>query len=130
MKPIEAEQHFPWYADPDDTTFIDCQCGAPCDGIAEWATHITDQFAQERKTMNVNSIRMYRMFDQFIETWGSSYLAGDLGDKLRCEEVDVLAGLLRAFGADAAADSWIASHALADECGDAHCLCANCATAS
>jgi hypothetical protein len=43
MKPIDAEQHFPWYADYHDTTFIDCQCGAPCDGIAGWATHISGE---------------------------------------------------------------------------------------
>ena len=46
--------------------------------------------------------------------------AVDVGSRLNCTEVDALAGLLRAFGRDEAADLWIAEHATDDEEGDAH----------
>lgn len=46
--------------------------------------------------------------------------ADDLAVRMSCSEVDALAGLLRAFGRDEAADLWIAEHATDDDEGDAH----------
>ncbi|KQQ20714.1 hypothetical protein ASF48_08930 [Rathayibacter sp. Leaf299] len=46
--------------------------------------------------------------------------AVDMGPRLNCAEVDALAGLLRAFGRDEAAELWIAEHATDDDEGDAH----------
>lgn len=34
------ENHFPWYVDSSDTDNIDCDCGAACDGVGGWATHM------------------------------------------------------------------------------------------
>ncbi|MDY0915029.1 hypothetical protein [Rathayibacter festucae] len=47
-------------------------------------------------------------------------LADDLAPRLNCGEVDALAGLLRAFERDEAADLWITEHATDDDEGDAH----------
>jgi acetone carboxylase gamma subunit len=42
--PEYLEQHFPWYADPTDTTNIDCQCGHTTgDGLAGWSHHLATQ---------------------------------------------------------------------------------------
>ncbi|MCJ1697834.1 hypothetical protein MT349_18790 [Rathayibacter caricis] len=46
--------------------------------------------------------------------------AVDVAPRLNCAEVDALAGLLRAFGRDEAADLWIKEHATDDDEGDAH----------
>ncbi|WP_454113455.1 hypothetical protein [Microbacterium maritypicum] len=45
--------------------------------------------------------------------------ADDLAVRLSCPEVDALAGILRAFGRDEAADLWIVEHATD---GDTHTL--------
>lgn len=42
--PAALVGHFPWYADPTDTTNIDCQCGHKVGkGIEEWASHAAGQ---------------------------------------------------------------------------------------
>ena len=46
--------------------------------------------------------------------------AADLAPRLSCIEVEALAGLLRALGEPATADTWIGEHAPDDELGDAH----------
>jgi hypothetical protein len=120
MKPIDAEQHFPWYADSDDTTFIDCQCGAPCDGIAGWATHISEE--TEQPMSSPTPLRT------FAEVWSRADLIHDLAEKLRCEEVEALAGIIRrVLGSVSAADDWIGVHAAGDDCDDMHCQCGICA---
>ncbi|WP_405657744.1 hypothetical protein [Streptomyces sp. NBC_00079] len=55
----------------------------------------------------------------FADTW-CGVLTADIAARLNCEEVDVLADLLRALGAEQAADEWIDAHAVDDEPGDAH----------
>lgn len=49
-------------------------------------------------------------------------LATDIAPRLSCIEVEALAGLLRALGEPATADTWIREHATDDEIGDAHYL--------
>ena len=46
--------------------------------------------------------------------------AGDVGPRMSCTEVDALAGMLLAVGADAAADTWVSAHAEDDQEGDSH----------
>lgn len=48
--------------------------------------------------------------------------AADVAPKLSCNEVDALAGRLRAFGEPATADTRIQEHATDDRLGDAHDL--------
>ncbi|MCW8101641.1 hypothetical protein [Streptomyces tauricus] len=56
----------------------------------------------------------------FADAW-SGTLISDIATLLNCEEVDALAGLLRALGADQSADEWISAHASADnEPQDSH----------
>lgn len=57
---------------------------------------------------------------RFTGTWSATDLAGDVAASLSCEEVDALAGLLRALGEPAAADCWIDMHAEGDDEGDRH----------
>ncbi|WP_244256163.1 hypothetical protein [Rathayibacter sp. VKM Ac-2760] len=57
---------------------------------------------------------------EFVSVFAREDLAGDLAVRLTCVEFDALAGLLRAFGRDEAADLWIAEHAIDDDEGDAH----------
>ena len=56
---------------------------------------------------------------EFASVFSHGDTADDLAVRLSCTEVDALAGLLRAFGRDEAANLWIAEHATDDE-GDAH----------
>ena len=56
----------------------------------------------------------------FTEVFAAGDFAGDVGPRMTCTEVDALAGMLRAVGADAAAETWIEAHAVEDEDGDAH----------
>lgn len=56
----------------------------------------------------------------FTEVFGAEDFAGDVGPRMTCTEVEALAGMLHAVGADAAADTWIEAHAVEDEDGDAH----------
>lgn len=57
---------------------------------------------------------------EFVDTFASWDLVGDVAARLNCGEVDALAGLLRAAGRGEAADLWIAEHATDDDEGDAH----------
>jgi len=56
----------------------------------------------------------------FLEQFSSSDLAAEVASALTCSEVDALANLLTAQGADAAAADWLAAHAENDDEGDAH----------
>ncbi|MFF4548621.1 hypothetical protein ACFY1J_31045 [Streptomyces sp. NPDC001406] len=47
-------------------------------------------------------------------------LTENVAPALNCAELDALAGLLRALGAEQAADEWTAAHAEADSVGDDH----------
>lgn len=56
----------------------------------------------------------------FADTWCGT-LTADIAPLLNCEEVDVLASLLRTLGAEQAADEWIDAHSVADnEPQDSH----------
>jgi hypothetical protein len=55
---------------------------------------------------------------ELVSVFTRENLAGDLAVRLTCVEVDALAGLLRAFGRDEAADLWITEHATEDDEGD------------
>ncbi|TCL77894.1 MULTISPECIES: hypothetical protein [unclassified Rathayibacter] len=57
---------------------------------------------------------------EFVSVFSREDLADDLAVRLTCVEVDALAGLLRAFGGDEAADLWITQHSTDDDEGDAH----------
>ena len=57
---------------------------------------------------------------EFVSVFSHGDTADDLAVRLSCCEIDALAGLLRAFGRDEAADLWIAEHATDDDEGDAH----------
>lgn len=116
MKAAAVERHFPWYVDPTDTDNLDCQCGARCDGIAGWATHITQEIP----------VSFVEDTQKFVEIWSDSLLAQNIGTLLRCEEVEALAGMLRALGATTAGGDWIDAHAPGDECDDMHCVCIEC----
>ncbi|WP_051828564.1 hypothetical protein [Streptomyces bicolor] len=56
----------------------------------------------------------------FTDAWCNTVLTSDVATSLGCTEVDTLADLLRAFGAEQAADEWIDAHAEDDEPNDAH----------
>ncbi|MFF2050321.1 hypothetical protein ACFVU2_01850 [Leifsonia sp. NPDC058194] len=56
----------------------------------------------------------------FTAVFGQIDLAVDIAPKLGCTEVDALAGLLRALGEPALADTWVDAHAVDDELGDRH----------
>ncbi|MDL5199583.1 hypothetical protein [Streptomyces sp. ALI-76-A] len=55
----------------------------------------------------------------FTDTW-CCRLTSDVAAALNCAEVETLAELLRAFGAEQAADEWIDAHADGDEPGEEH----------
>ncbi|MCJ1675420.1 hypothetical protein MT355_19320 [Rathayibacter sp. VKM Ac-2929] len=57
---------------------------------------------------------------EFVSVFSHGELADDLAPRLTCGEVDALAGLLRAFGRDEAADLWITEHSTDDDECDAH----------
>ncbi|WP_455904226.1 hypothetical protein [Microbacterium sp.] len=59
---------------------------------------------------------------EFASVFSRGDTADDLAVRLSCPEVDALAGILRAFGKDEAADLWIAEHATDDDEGDTHTL--------
>ncbi|MFE3413433.1 hypothetical protein ACFXMT_35545 [Streptomyces mirabilis] len=56
---------------------------------------------------------------EFADVWCGA-LTHEIASSLNCEEVDVLVNVLRALGADQAADEWIEAHAQGDEPGDNH----------
>ncbi|ANF31944.1 hypothetical protein A0130_09885 [Leifsonia xyli] len=58
----------------------------------------------------------------FTAVFSKRDLATDIAPRLSCTEVEALAGLLRAVGEPATADTWIQEHATQDETGDAHYL--------
>ncbi|TFD11527.1 hypothetical protein E3T26_12670 [Cryobacterium sp. TMT1-21] len=57
---------------------------------------------------------------RFVDVFAAADFAGDVGPRMSCTEVDALAGLLRASGADTAADTWVSAHAEEDQEGDSH----------
>ena len=57
---------------------------------------------------------------RFIGVFADADFAGDVGPRMSCTEVDALAGMLRAVGADTAADTWVSAHAEEDQEGDSH----------
>ncbi|WP_434316057.1 hypothetical protein [Leifsonia sp. P73] len=56
----------------------------------------------------------------FTAVFSKHDLAAGLAPQLGCLEVEALAGLLRALGEPATADTCIREHATGDELGDAH----------
>ncbi|TLS45796.1 hypothetical protein FE633_13645 [Streptomyces montanus] len=56
----------------------------------------------------------------FAEAWCDSTITADVAASLGCTEVDALADLLRALGAEQAADEWVDAHAKDDDPGDGH----------
>ena len=61
-------------------------------------------------------------FTNFTAVFSRHDFAADIAPRLSCIEVEALAGLLRALGEPATADTWIQQHATDDELGDAHYL--------
>ena len=57
---------------------------------------------------------------RFVDVFAAADFAGDVGPRMSCTEVDALAGMLRAVGADTAADTWVSAHAEEDQEGDSH----------
>jgi len=57
---------------------------------------------------------------RFTAVFSRHDLAADLAPRLSCIEVEAFAGLLRALGEPATADTWIQEHATDAELGDAH----------
>jgi hypothetical protein len=55
----------------------------------------------------------------FADTWCGG-LTDEIATALGCVEADTLAALLRALGAEQAADEWLDAHASGDEPGDDH----------
>ncbi|TDQ02297.1 MULTISPECIES: hypothetical protein [unclassified Leifsonia] len=58
----------------------------------------------------------------FTAVFSKHDLAADLAPRLSCTEIEALAGLFRALGEPATADTWLEEHATDDEIGDAHYL--------
>jgi hypothetical protein len=56
----------------------------------------------------------------FTDAWCNTVITSDVAASLGCTEVDALAELLRALGAEQAADEWIDAHSEDDEPNDAH----------
>lgn len=57
--------------------------------------------------------------ERFTDTWCGA-LGLDIGPRLNCAEAETLAELLRALGAEQAADEWMQAHAESDALGDDH----------
>ena len=72
------------------------------------------------------STRQHAALNEFLGTWNEPYLLDDLGPKLNCREADHLAELLTEFDEPDAAETLLASHALADDEGDRHYLRPTC----
>lgn len=56
----------------------------------------------------------------FADAWCGSTVTANVAASLGCTEVDALADLLRALGAEQAADEWIDAHTKDDDPGDGH----------
>ncbi|AOZ61327.1 hypothetical protein SEA_DARTHPHADER_87 [Mycobacterium phage DarthPhader] len=63
---------------------------------------------------------------EFAEVWGGSHLAGDIAEKLTCNEAEAIACLFLSIGDTESADFWIEHHSYSDDCGDEHCRCTDC----
>jgi hypothetical protein len=58
--------------------------------------------------------------DAFTDAWCTTVITSDVAASLGCTEVDALTDLLRALGAEQAADEWTDAHAQDDEPNDPH----------
>jgi hypothetical protein len=58
--------------------------------------------------------------DAFTDAWCTTVITSDVAASLGCTEVDALTDLLRALGAEQAADEWTDAHAQDDEPNDRH----------
>ncbi|MDG9709777.1 hypothetical protein [Streptomyces sp. DH10] len=58
--------------------------------------------------------------DAFTDAWCTTVITSDVAASLGCTEVDALADMLRALGAEQAADEWTDAHAQDDEPNDRH----------
>lgn len=56
----------------------------------------------------------------FTDVWCTTVITSDVAAALGCAEVDALADLLRALGAEQAAAEWTDAHAQHDEANDRH----------
>ncbi|MFF8932251.1 hypothetical protein ACF1AO_33865 [Streptomyces longwoodensis] len=56
----------------------------------------------------------------FIDAWSSPVITSDVAASLRCAEIDTLTDLLRALGAEQAADEWTDAHGVDDEPHERH----------
>lgn len=126
--PLRCEHHFPWYIDSADTDNIDCQCGQPCDGIAGWATHISNQLQGGPMDEMAQLTNVIYAIDRFKRAWTDHHLANNIATYLTCNELESLAGLLDILGMHDASETWITEHAKGDECDDQHCTCSECQT--
>jgi len=52
---------------------------------------------------------------RFLAVFNDQMLAGDVGPRFTCGEVEALAGMLRAVGAEGAAAAWIEGHSWGDD---------------
>jgi len=52
---------------------------------------------------------------RFLDAFDDQMLAGDVGPRLTCGEIEALAGMLRATGAEGAAAAWIERHSWGDD---------------
>ena len=69
------------------------------------------------QTIDTNAPEVVR----FLDVFDDQMLAGDVGPRLNCGEVEALAGMLRAAGATAAAAAWIEGHSWGgDDIDDLH----------
>ncbi|MFE6362947.1 hypothetical protein ACFVP3_23485 [Streptomyces sp. NPDC057806] len=57
--------------------------------------------------------------ERFADTW-CGQLTQEVAPGLNCAEVEALAEILRALGAEQAANEWVQEHAVEDEPGDEH----------
>lgn len=58
---------------------------------------------------------------RFLVVFDDQMLAGDVGPRFTCAEVEALAGMLRAVGAEGAAAAWIEGHSWGgDDIDDLH----------
>ena len=52
---------------------------------------------------------------RFLDVFDDQMIAGDVGPRFTCGEVEALAGMLRAVGAECAAAAWIEGHSWGDD---------------
>jgi hypothetical protein len=56
----------------------------------------------------------------FVSVWNDGMLAGDLGERLTCSEVEALAEVFEFAGSEDGAQTWLDAHAEGDDEGDSH----------